>query len=259
MLALDPDLQLRYERIAGPADRPVLVFLHEGLGGIGPWKDFPARLCAAAGCPGLVYERTGHGGSGPLRKARTIHYLHDLALRELPAVLDALVPEGPFLLVGHSDGATIALLHAAERSPRLLGVVSLAAHVFVEDVTVRGVAEAAEAYAQGKLAGLARYHGDKTAALFAAWAETWLAPWFRSWNVEYALPAIRCPLLVVQGEDDQYATVAQVEAIASQVGGPVETALLPDCAHSPHKEAAEPTLALASAFIARLAEGGPTP
>lgn len=252
LLELGEGQRLRYEWIEGRADRPVLVFLHEGLGSIGVWRDFPRRLCEATGCSGLVYDRGGHGGSSPLPGARTVHYLHDLALRELPAVLGRLLPERPFVLVGHSDGGTIALLFAAERWARLLGAVTLAAHVFVEDVTVEGVRGAVGAREAGKLAGLAKYHGEKTDALFSAWADTWLAPWFRAWNVEYALPAIACPLLVIQGRDDQYATEAQVRAIVGQVSGPAEEALLPDCAHSPHKEAPDRTLALAAAFVGSL-------
>ncbi|TWI42998.1 pimeloyl-ACP methyl ester carboxylesterase [Pseudoduganella flava] len=245
--------ELYHEWIAGEAvdghARPVLVFLHEGLGSVSMWKDFPRRLCAATGCPGLVYDRQGYGRSPALTRRRTVHYLHDYALAELPAVLAALLPERDYVLFGHSDGGSIALLHAAEAPARLRGIVTLAAHVMVEQVTLDGIAAAAAAWEAGKLAGLARHHGDKTAALFHAWADTWRSPGFAHWHIGYALPSIACPVLALQGRDDQYGTPAQLDAIEAGVRG-ARTVLLDDCGHAPHVDQPARVLELAGAFIA---------
>ena len=241
---------LFHQRIAGDPRRPWLVFLHEGLGCTAMWGDFPQRLCAATGCRGLLYDRRGHGRSAPLDGARSLHYLHAAALHELPAMLAALLPGEPYCLVGHSDGGSIALIHAAERPALLRGVIAEAAHVFVEPVTLEGIRRAESAHAAGKLHGLARYHGAQADALFHAWAQTWLSPWFRHWSIEYLLPAIRCPLLVLQGRDDQYGTPAQVEAIAGQAGGRTSATLLDGCGHTPHREAAAAVLELMGEFIA---------
>eukprot|EP01034_Spumella_vulgaris_P041994 gene41994-52054_t len=182
MLELAEGGQLYYQWIAagdgaavgaGAASQPVLVFLHEGLGCAAMWKDFPARLCAQTGCQGLVFDRLGYGQSSPLRTGRSVHYLHRYALEELPQVL-ALLDGRPYVVLGHSDGGSIALIHAADQPSGLLGVVTEAAHVFVEEVTLAGIREARAAYGAGKLRGLSRYHGDKTDQIFGAWADTWL-------------------------------------------------------------------------------------
>ncbi|UGQ44840.1 alpha/beta fold hydrolase [Massilia endophytica] len=250
LLSLGPDTELYFDRIEGADSRPVLVFLHEGLGCTAMWKDFPARLCAATGCEGLVYDRLGYGLSSPLRRRRSIHYLHEFALTELPAVLEALLSGREYLLVGHSDGGSIALIHAAARPQGLRAVVTGAAHVFVEDITLQGIRAAKAAYAEGKLRGLQRYHGDKTDAVFAAWADTWLDPAFAHWNIEYLLPAMDCPVLALQGARDQYGSAAQLDAIAGQAAN-ARQAVLPDCGHSPHAEAAEATLEAMLGFILR--------
>jgi len=243
------DAELYYERIEGQAELPVLVFLHEGLGCTAMWRDFPARLCAATGCEGLVYDRRGYGQSSPLGAVRSIHYLHEYALNELPAVLAALLPQRAYWLVGHSDGGSIALIHAAERPARLRGVITEAAHVFVEAVTLEGIRAAREAWEAGKLKGLERFHGDKTENIFAAWADTWLEPSFAYWNIEYLLPAIACPVLALQGSGDQYGSAAQPAAIAGKTahGQPL---LLPACGHTPHAEATDATLDAMRRFIA---------
>ena len=243
------DAELFYERIDGRAELPVLVFLHEGLGCTAMWRDFPARLCAATGCEGLVYDRRGYGQSSPLGAARGIHYLHGYALNELPAVLAALLPERDYWLVGHSDGGSIALIHAAERPARLRGVITEAAHVFVEAVTLEGIRAAREAWEAGKLKGLQHFHGDKTVNIFAAWADTWLEPSFAYWNIEYLLPAIACPVLALQGSGDQYGSAAQLAAIAGKTPHGQQQ-MLPACGHTPHAEAADATLDAMRRFIA---------
>jgi pimeloyl-ACP methyl ester carboxylesterase len=240
--------RLHEEWIAGPAQRPVLVFLHEGLGCAAMWKDFPQRLCALAGCPGLVYDRLGYGLSDPLSGRRSVHYLHEYALIELPAVLERLLQGRPYIAIGHSDGGSIALLHGAARPDALLGVITEAAHVFVEDVTLAGIRTALEAWQAGKLRGLERYHGAKTGAIFHAWADTWLAPAFAQWNIEGVLASIACPVLALQGEGDQYGTAAQLASIAARAPR-ARRQLLPDCGHTPHLENPDATLAAMAAFI----------
>ena len=254
LVVLDEHHHLFYEQYEGEAERPCLVFLHEGLGCVAQWNDFPQRLCHRTGCPGLVYDRLGHGKSSPLIQPRTIRYLHEAALDELPKVLDALIPGQRFILIGHSDGGSISLIFSAKRYHLLLGAITVAAHVFVEQVSLAGIRKAEEAFVQGKLRkGLARYHGKKTEQLFKAWAETWTSPSFCSWTIEDLLPSIAVPLLVLQGRDDQYGTAAQVEAIVNKSGGSATPLLLEDCGHAPHLDFPELTLDLMSCFVNRLA------
>jgi pimeloyl-ACP methyl ester carboxylesterase len=256
-LVLDKKSQLYYTRIEGAAGRPWLVFLHEGLGCVARWNGFPELLCHRTGCPGLVYDRLGHGQSSPLIQTRTEHYLHEYALEELPKVLSALIPGQPFLLVGHSDGGSIGLIYGAEQPPLLMGIITMAAHVMVEDVTVDGVRRALAAWDRGKLRkGLTRFHGDQTETLFKAWVETWTSPWFRSWSIEELLPSIKVPLLVLQGRDDQYGTPAQVDAIVTRSSGPATPILLEDCGHAPHLDFQELTLDLTACFVNRVTRSG---
>lgn len=247
----DVPRRIHYKSIAGQIDRPTLVFLHEGLGCIAMWKDFPERLCATTGCPGLLYDRLGYGESSALPVPRTLHYLHDYALDELPRVLTALLPNQRYLVVGHSDGGSIALIHAAQRPVRLLGSIVEAAHIYVEDVTLEGLRAARIAWEAGRLRGLAKYHGSKAEDLFHAWNDTWLAEWFRHWNLEYLLPAIDTPTLVLQGSDDQYATAAHVAAIARAPHA--QAHIITGCGHAPHQELPDQVTALMHAFIKQLA------
>lgn len=247
---------IAYSVIPGNPASPYLVFLHEGLGCVAMWGEFPRRLCEATGCPGLVYDRAGYGRSSPLPAGTQwdTAYLHAAALRELPQVLERLVPpHASVILVGHSDGGSIALIYGAERDKRLRGIVTIAAHVFVETVTLAGIRDAVAAYRAGKLAGLARYHGEKTADVFRLWSDAWLHPAFESWNIEALLPGIDVPILAAQGVDDQYGTPRQVHAIAKGAGGPVEEALLPACAHAPHKECPDALLRAAAGFVRTVA------
>jgi pimeloyl-ACP methyl ester carboxylesterase len=239
-----------------PGGGPTLVFLHEGLGSVALWKNFPAEVVAATGCPALVYSRYGYGKSDRLTTSRNVDYMHREALDVLPEVLDHFGIASP-VLIGHSDGASIALIQAGTGKRPVRGVVAMAPHVFVEDVTVKSIAEAKHTFATTDLPRkLGRYHDDAVSA-FAGWNDIWLHPDFRRWNIESYLAAIRVPVLLIQGEDDQYGTVEQVEAIARQVSGPVMTVMLPGCAHSPHlspqKDAA--TAAIAR-FVGELREAG---
>lgn len=249
-LTLAPNLDIHYARFPGLAERPWLVLLHEGLGSIAQWRDFPQRLNERTGCPVLVYDRQGYGQSSPMDRERTIHYLHQAALTELPAILRALIPGEPYWVIGHSDGGSIALLHAAEKNSQLQGIITEAAHVFVEPETLDGIRAADAAFAAGKLKNLERYHGDKTDWVFHSWARTWLSEPFRTWNIEYALPAIEVPALIMQGREDQYATEAQVAAIVDKTPQ-AEAALIDHCGHTPHREQTEIVLAQMSAFIGR--------
>ncbi|MGW8393561.1 alpha/beta fold hydrolase [Pseudoduganella sp. HUAS MS19] len=246
------NVQLHYELIEGDPHKPLLVFLHEGLGCIGMWKEFPQRLCAATGCAGLAYERQGYGRSSPQAVPRSIHYLHQFALAELPAVLERLAPGREHVVVGHSDGGSIALIYAAGRPQGLRGVVSIAAHVFVEDITIEGIRAVLAAHTKGKMRALGRYHGDKAEQVFSSWADTWLAPWFRQWNIEYLLPAIACPLLAMQGSEDHYGSGAQLDTIERGAPG-ARQLLLPACGHSPHIEQPEAALQAMAAFVNPLA------
>lgn len=238
-----------YELIDGQAEKPCLVFLHEGLGCTAMWKDFPRRLCEITGCPGLLYDRLGYGLSDALQHKRAPDYLHRYALDELPQVLARALPaHRPYILIGHSDGGSIALLHAAQRPANLRGIVTEAAHVFVETVTLDGIRVAEQAYTDGKLRGLSRYHGDKTEQIFRAWSDTWLTPDFATWDIEEVLPSIACPALILQGIDDQYGTHRQVDAIVAGIPA-ARMQLIEQCGHTPHQEQAEAVLALMRAFI----------
>jgi pimeloyl-ACP methyl ester carboxylesterase len=216
-----------------------LVFLHEGLGSIAQWRDFPSSLSILTGLPALVYERWGYGSSDVLNKPRTVDYLHDEALISLPEVLEQLNINHA-ILIGHSDGGSIALIFAAVHGEKSRCVITEAAHVFVEDVTINGILQAVELYETTDLRNrLRQFHKDNTDQVFRAWADTWLAPWFRTWNIEEFLPHITCPLLVIQGEEDKYGTKAQMESIIKQVNGPVEGLMIPNCGHVPHHQARE--------------------
>lgn len=235
----------------GPAaaDAPTLIFLHEGLGSLSLWRDFPARLATATGCGALIYSRAGYGGSSPITLPRPMHYIHDEA-EVLRTIIEQLEIRNT-LLVGHSDGASIALIYAASQPlPGLQGLILEAPHVFVETITLEGIATAAELYRNTDLRDrLARHHGENTDNAFWGWNETWLRPGFNEWNIEALLPHIRAPILLVQGEDDEYGTAAQLEAIERQTGGTTETLLLPECGHTPHREQPERVLAEMTEFV----------
>lgn len=222
-----------------PADDScVLVFLHEALGSIGQWKGFPQQLCNALQMNGIVYEREGYGNSSPLTGQRDATYLHTYALKELPELLDVLLPkEKQVILIGHSDGASIALMYAAKYPEKVRVVVSMAAHVIVENVTLKGIEPAVKAYREGKLDGLRKFHGDKTETLFYAWADTWNLPEFLDWNICHDIETITCPVLALQGVNDQYGTEKQLDLIETSVSkGTVTKVLLPKCGHHPHLE-----------------------
>ena len=219
--------------VGPPRGGSELVFLHEGLGSITQWRDVPARIANAAARAAFVYARQGHGKSGPVTVPRPLTYMHDEA-RRLPSVLAASNIEAP-ILIGHSDGASIAIIAAGSGLP-VTGLVLIAPHVFVEDISIEQITAAAEAYRTTELrARLAKHHADVDGA-FWGWNRAWLDPGFRAWNLEAFLSHITAPVLVVQGDADEYGTLAQVQAIVTQVGGRVESLIVAGAGHAPQTE-----------------------
>jgi pimeloyl-ACP methyl ester carboxylesterase len=230
---------------------PTIVFLHEGLGSVSMWRDFPERLAAETGCRGLVYSRRGHGASGPIDGPRPVRFMHDEALEVLPALI-AHFQLKEVILFGHSDGASIAIIYTGARMGSVRALVLEAPHVFVEPVCIEAIAKIHRAYETTRLGErLARYHGTNTDSMFRSWAGVWLRPEFREWNIEETLRPIEVPVLVIQGENDEYGTLKQVEAVSSRVSGPARTLVLPKCGHSPHRDQCQAVLEAAARFIRR--------
>jgi len=226
---------------------PVIVMLHEGLGAIPMWKGFPQKLALATGYDILIYDRQGYGGSPALSEARDTFYSHRYALEELPDVLEFCGIKKP-ILFGHSDGASIALIHAAHHP--VTAIISEAAHVFVEEISLAGIREATEIWHTTDLPKrLERYHGDKTTQIFFAWSDTWQHPDFRDWNILDELANITCPSLIIQGVEDEYGSPEQVYSIKEKVTGPCETLLIPDCQHIPHFQAEDTVLKASVNFL----------
>ncbi|VTU12822.1 2-hydroxy-6-oxononadienedioate/2-hydroxy-6-oxononatrienedioate hydrolase [Variovorax sp. SRS16] len=245
------EVGIEYVRIAPErTDAPLVVFLHEGLGSVAMWKDFPERLCEAGGLRGLVFSRPGYGRSTPRAADEVwdVDFMHRQAHEVLPAFFGAIgLAEKPWLF-GHSDGASIALLYAARFPERVAGLVVLAPHIFVEDMTVANIEEARKAYVSTDLPQkLGRYHDDVDSA-FWGWNRIWLHPPFRQWNIEAELGTIRCPVLAMQGMDDEYGTLAQIRGIAARVPQ-TELLEIPNCGHSPHRDQPEQAIVAAISFI----------
>jgi pimeloyl-ACP methyl ester carboxylesterase len=244
---------LAYEWIGQGADgKPVLVFLHEGLGSIRQWRDFPAKVAAATGCRALVYDRYGYGQSDILAEPRrTVRFMHDEALAALPSLLKELNLENP-ILVGHSDGASIALIHAGA-GHAVRGVVAMAPHVFIEPVCLSSIEKASETFEKTDLAQkLGRYHRDARKT-FYGWADVWLDPEFKGWDIrDDYLAGVRCPVLAIQGRDDEYGTMAQLDEIARRVSGPCELVKLEQCGHSPFRDQPEAVISTTQRFVENL-------
>lgn len=249
-----PDRRLRARWVGErrPSSRPVLVFLHEGLGCIEMWREFPTQLCAHAGFAGLVYDRTGYGRSSPWPADPGTRYMEIEADDVLPRLLRVLDIDD-CILIGHSDGGTIALNYAAGDPQPLHAVVTIAAHVLTESVCVDGIAKARVAYDSGDLRKrLATYHGDNVDGAFRLWSDAWLAPGFEPMDADRRLPKVEVPVQALQGEDDEYGSELQVGIIAGKVAGYCETRLIPDCGHSPHLQQPERVIAEVARFIAPL-------
>jgi pimeloyl-ACP methyl ester carboxylesterase len=235
---------------------PDIVMLHEGLGSVSMWKDFPVRLAQATGSRVIAYSRHGHGRSEVPAKPRNARYMHDEALIVLPQVLDALEIDNP-VLFGHSDGGSIALIHAGGAGRPVAGVAVLAPHVLVEEISVTSIAAAGESYRSTNLGErLARYHDDAD-SLFWAWNHIWLSDEFRSWNIEEYVRRITCSILAIQGEEDEYGTMDQIERIA-RAAPDVELVKLANCRHSPHRDQPEAVLAATTRWIERLRRREPS-
>lgn len=248
--------RIEVERWGDPAPGgPTLVLLHEGLGSVAMWRDFPERAAAATGCAAVAYSRYGYGRSEPLAAPHSVRYMHEEAAGALPELLERLAIERP-VMVGHSDGASIALLHAGGAPPRPpAGLVLLAPHVFVEELTLESIRAARAAYAATDLRErLARYHEDVDSA-FRGWNDVWLHPDFARWNIEEVLPRVACPVLVIQGREDEYGTAEQHRRMSRAIPG-LEVLELERCRHAPHRDRPEAVLEALVAFVRRLVEPG---
>ena len=236
-----------------PELAPTLVFLHEGLGCVSLWKDFPKKLAEKTGCGALVFSRLGYGKSNPCILPRALDFMHHEAISELPEIL-LQKNICKHILVGHSDGASIALINAAEKpSEYLLGIVNEAPHVFCEQLTTDSIQKIKQLFLTGNLReSLKKHHGANVDCAFHGWADVWLHPDFSSWNIEGCIQKIRVPQLIVQGNDDEYGTSEQVEAIVRQSGSIVESCFLENCGHSPHRDQEIQTLEIMSKFVKNL-------
>jgi pimeloyl-ACP methyl ester carboxylesterase len=234
------------------ARAPLLVFLHEGLGSLSMWRDFPQRLCDAAGVRGLVYSRPGYGRSTPRASGERWQpdFMHRQAEQVLPALLHALGVAGRYALFGHSDGGSIALIHAAAFPERVSQAIVLAPHILVEDLSVTSIAATRATYLATDLKQrLARHHADPDSA-FWGWNDIWLDPAFRDWNLAPTLARIRCPLLAIQGLDDEYGTMAQIDGIAAALpAGQCRLLRLTACGHSPHRDQPGAVIDAAQSFL----------
>jgi pimeloyl-ACP methyl ester carboxylesterase len=239
---------LAYEWIGNPSRSP-LVFLHEGLGSIRQWRDFPQRVAEATGLSALIFDRYGYGQSDVLAEPRrTVKFMHDEALTGLPAMLSSLEIDDP-LLIGHSDGASIALIHAGA-GHAVRGVVAMAPHVFIEPVCLSSIRKAAQTFETTDLPDrLGRYHRD-VRKTFYGWADVWLDREFEGWDIraDY-LPGVRCPVLAIQGHDDEYGTMAQLDEIARRVKGRCELLKLDHCGHAPFRDQPDEVVSKVSAFV----------
>ena len=253
--ALNRTLQIECMWIAPEeSEAPLIVFLHEGLGSATMWKDFPARLCAQTGCRGLVFSRYGYGASTPRPHDEKwpVEFMHIQARDVLPALFDALnlTDEKP-ILFGHSDGGSIALLYAAMFPDRVAGIVVAAPHIFVEDVTVSNIEKARTAYLTTDLPRkLQRYHDDPDSA-FWGWNDIWLNPAFRQWDIRAHLSDLRCPVLAMQGVDDEYGSLEQIQGI-KRIASQTELCIIERCRHSPHKDQPEEVIQATGRFIKKI-------
>ena len=241
--------RIEYEFVPAAA-APVIVFLHEGVGSLSTWRDFPRQIAQATGCSTLTYSRFGHGHSDPLEAPRRVDFMHQEALQVLPELLDRLGVERPILLC-HSEGGSIALIYAGGSGRAVPGLIALAPHVFVEDISVKSIAEAKTAFESTDLPQkLARHHAD-AAKTFWGWNDIWLHPDFRGWNIEEFLPRVACPILALRGEGDEYGTMEQVDRIA-RLAADVELIKLRDCGHFPHRDQPEAVINAVARFVRRI-------
>ncbi|MCO6490950.1 MAG: alpha/beta hydrolase [Phaeodactylibacter sp.] len=251
LLAVENLLRVHQVEVTGAVSPATLVFLHDALGSVDQWGDFPRELALRCNLNAVVYDRAGHGGSSPMLHTRDGAYLHREALEVLPELLQQLRIEVP-ILVGHSDGGSIALIYAAYHQP--LAIITEAAHVFVEEITLEGIKKA-QLQKDRFIRKLSPFHGDKAETLFGAWADTWTEDGFRNWNIEGLLPRITCPALVIQGSEDQYGSDEQIRGIVSGIGARAEGFRVENCGHVPHRQAEQVVLQRMSTFIEKILKG----
>ncbi len=249
--------RLKIKQITVAKDRPLIVFLHDSLGCIELWRDFPAKLGEATNCNVLIYDRQGYGKSEPFDGTpRQLDYMEKEA-----DVLNLLLTElgiDDAIMFGHSDGGSISLIAAAKYPQHIKGIITEGAHIFVEDISLNGIHEAINEYNTTNLKQrLEKYHGDKTEAVFWAWAGTWLKEEFHSWSIENFLPEVTCPVLVIQGENDEFGSIEQVNGIVNQVSGEASKLVIPSGGHNPHKEVPEMVVEHCSMFIRKCIDGTP--
>jgi pimeloyl-ACP methyl ester carboxylesterase len=243
------DCRLEYRIILGDPALPPLVFLHEGLGSAGLWRDFPDTLARRIGARALIYSRAGYGRSSGLAAKRTARYLHDEALDVLPRLLAKLGISKP-ILIGHSDGASISLIHAAHYPGDVTGIVLMAPHVFVESISLSGIASASELYETGGLRERLAKHHDLVDDAFHGWAGTWLSPTFDSWSLGAEVEMLRTPTLLIQGDDDNFGTLAQLDAFEAARNAKVTRLVLRGCGHAPHRDAEAKVIEAVAGFVA---------
>lgn len=229
-------------------NKPTIIFLHDSLGCIELWRDFPLKLAALTSCNILIYDRIGYGKSDSFSENKRNKSYLEIEADNLSEIIKELSIDNA-ILFGHSDGGSISLI-AASKYPNLIsGVITEGAHIFVEDETINGINEAIDIYNNGLKTKLEKYHGSKTDKMFSAWTETWISKEYRDWNIEHFLSSIKCPVLVIQGDSDEYGTIKQVKGIVNQVSGKVKELLVLDAKHTPHKEKPEIILDHVSKFI----------
>jgi len=236
-----------------PDKSVTIIFLHEGLGCVKMWHDFPEDVAKATGCGALVYSRQGYGGSDACELPLPLTFMHNEGLNVLPALIrEAGIKK--HILIGHSDGASIALIYAGGlQDKNCLGIIAEAPHIFCEDKTVNHIREAKDWYEKGDLKkGLEKYHGKNTDCAFYGWNGAWLDPGFKKWNIEEYLPDIKVPTFVIQGADDKYGSLAHMQGIESKCGSDVKTLVLENCGHSPHKDQREIVLRAMTEFVKNL-------
>ena len=243
-------LECRHLRYNSTDAKPTLIFLHEGLGCIELWRNFPENLCAATGLNGFVYNRQGYGASDPVALPRPLDFMHQEAINIVSPVLNEAKIKSA-ILIGHSDGGSISLIHAGViQDPRVKAIITIAAHVFNEELTVQSIQEAKQAYEAGDLREkLKKYHGTNVDCAFWGWNDTWLNPEFWHWNLEECISDISVPTLIMQGANDQYGTNNQIKAIERNLTCPNQTVIVPEAKHSPHLEQQDITIDAIQTFI----------
>jgi pimeloyl-ACP methyl ester carboxylesterase len=242
--------QIEYRTIPGDGHKPWLVFLHEGLGSVSLWRDFPDKVARRLGCRALIYSRYGYGKSDGISGPRTITFMHDEANTVLPKLCAAFQISAP-ILIGHSDGASIALIRAADVSANIPALVLMAPHVFVEPVSVASIARITETFETTDLRQRLSRHHERVDDAFMGWSRIWLSPAFRSWSLANEAQRLECPILLIQGTDDEYGTLAQIDAIEQIAKGPTQRVVLSPCGHAPHREQETAVMDAISGFFER--------